>query len=223
MSRHGYSRDMHEVDWAEVFAQQQKRRPAIEAWLDALELAPGARMADFGCGPGLAVLLAARRVGPQGWVCGIDRSAGALAFLQQQYRQLAGQDPAGLGRVFTVQADAASAQLPGSVDAALVTNMLHHADDPQGVLANVSRWLVPGGTVVVAEFDPAAAGEFGPPLEERLAPDVLQRWAEAAGLQRVRSLPGGSEQYAFLLRKPHGRGNADSRPAGTGRSPGASP
>src|SRR4051812_444658 len=48
--------------------------PMTGAWLDAAGVGPGMRVADLGCGPGAAPRPAAPRVGPPGWVVGVDAS-----------------------------------------------------------------------------------------------------------------------------------------------------
>ncbi|MGY1786539.1 methyltransferase domain-containing protein [Geodermatophilus sp. SYSU D00698] len=53
--------------------------PATAAWLDSAGLAPGASAVDLGCGPGVAALAAAERVGPTGRVVGVDASDRHLA------------------------------------------------------------------------------------------------------------------------------------------------
>lgn len=52
--------------------------PRLAAIVDALPLAPGLRVVEFGCGPGAAAREVARRVGPTGFVLGVDRSAKAM-------------------------------------------------------------------------------------------------------------------------------------------------
>ena len=50
----------------------------LRAAVDALPLQPGMRVLEIGCGPGVAARAAAKRVGPGGFVLGIDRSAKAI-------------------------------------------------------------------------------------------------------------------------------------------------
>jgi SAM-dependent methyltransferase len=52
--------------------------PRLAAIVDALPLAPGLRVLEFGCGPGAAAREIARRVGPTGFVLGVDRSPKAV-------------------------------------------------------------------------------------------------------------------------------------------------
>jgi ubiquinone/menaquinone biosynthesis C-methylase UbiE len=53
--------------------------PRLAAVVDALPLTPGLRVIEIGCGPGAAAREVARRVGPDGHVLAVDRSARAIA------------------------------------------------------------------------------------------------------------------------------------------------
>jgi cyclopropane fatty-acyl-phospholipid synthase-like methyltransferase len=47
--------------------------------VEALEIAPGDRVLEFGCGPGVSVELVCARLGPGGFVAAVDRSSTAVA------------------------------------------------------------------------------------------------------------------------------------------------
>ncbi|WP_433008287.1 class I SAM-dependent methyltransferase [Kribbella sp. CA-294648] len=63
----------------------------LAAVVDALPLVPGLRVLEFGCGPGAAAREVARRVGPSGFVLGVDRSPKAIqqALAAEQLSNLA--------------------------------------------------------------------------------------------------------------------------------------
>jgi ubiquinone/menaquinone biosynthesis C-methylase UbiE len=148
-----YRRDTSHLTWAEVYERQEKRSALVTEWLDALVVQPGETVLDAGSGPGYVSLRTARRVGPTGLVYAVDRSAEALAYLDSLQRA---ED---ISWIVRVVADAAVDQLPTElVDAALVTMVLHHTDDPPAVVRNVVRGLRPGARVVVAEFHPDVPG-----------------------------------------------------------------
>jgi ubiquinone/menaquinone biosynthesis C-methylase UbiE len=191
-----YRKDMSHVTWDEVFARQERRADLIAAWLDALQIRPGARVLDIGSGPGYVSLLLADRVGPEGLVYAVDRSADALAYLERLQRERH------VPQIRRLVADAAALD-PAAMhpDAALVSVVLHHTDDPPGILASVARLLRAGALAVVAEFHPEGPCEVGPPREERLAPDQVRIWAEAAGFEVVSYTRQTPEHYMWLVRR----------------------
>jgi 16S rRNA C967 or C1407 C5-methylase (RsmB/RsmF family) len=78
-----YRKDLSHITWDEVFARQVRRAGLVEEWMGALQLQPGSRVLDIGAGPGYVSLVLADRVGPDGLVYAVDRSAEALAYLKR--------------------------------------------------------------------------------------------------------------------------------------------
>lgn len=192
-NRHPYRQDMSGVDWARMFQHQAQRLDQATEWLRAMNLRPGDRCIDMGCGPGFFSLLLAERVGPQGLVYAIDRLPEPLAYLEREQRA---RD---VPQIRRIQADGEKADVPdGPVDAALVAMMLHHAHDPGALLRNVARLLRRGGRAVVAEFHPDGTGEYGPPLPRRLAPGTIHTWCEAAGFTVLAEERQTPEHYVIV-------------------------
>jgi demethylmenaquinone methyltransferase/2-methoxy-6-polyprenyl-1,4-benzoquinol methylase len=87
---------------------------------------------------------------------------------------------------------------PGSVDAAVVTDALHHVPDAEQALASLAATVAPGGVVVVREFDPETIRGRGLALAERLvgmdstflSPATVQRTLRRAGLRAYEIQPG---------------------------------
>jgi ubiquinone/menaquinone biosynthesis C-methylase UbiE len=163
-----------------VYARQVSRAALIADWLNALRLKPGDRALEIGAGPGFVSFALADRVGPTGVVYALDRSAEALAHLERR------QMERGIGHIQRIVADAATLQ-PGGVQAgsALITMVLHHADDPAEILRNVVRFLPSGAPVVIGEFHPEGPCTSGPPRDHRLAPQKVQEWCKNVGLAVV--------------------------------------
>jgi ubiquinone/menaquinone biosynthesis C-methylase UbiE len=189
-----FRKDLSNLDWATVFERQAQRAVLVPVWLDALEVHAGSHVLDLGAGPGYVSVQAAQRVGSTGMVYAIDRSADALDFLAElQHMQ-------GIAQIRRIVADAATmAPLSDHIDAALVTMLLHHCEDPAALLRNVSRLLPVGARAVVAEFDPRGQCLVGPPRQERLEPDQVRAWCEAAGLQVLWDRRQPPEYYTLLV------------------------
>lgn len=196
MQEQAYRKDMSHLTWDEVYARQMQRADLVAEWMDALQLKPGDRVLDVGPGPGFVSFLLAERVGPAGLIYAVDPSAEAIAYLRRI------QTERGISNIKTFVGDAATLDLPGiEVDAALIAVVLHHADDPAGIMRNVARLLIPGGSALVAEFHPDGPGEQGPPRQHRLTSRQVQTWCEAAGLAVLDERRQTPEHYMLLARR----------------------
>ncbi len=111
-------------------------------------IGPGMRVLDVGCGRGDVALLAAKLIGAQGEVVGIDRDPGALAFARGRVHE------AGLTNVRFAAGDfAAMGPEHGVFDAAVGRRVLMYQADPVAALRSVIRVLRPGALVVFQEAD----------------------------------------------------------------------
>ena len=79
-----FRKDLTHLTWAEVYARQEKRAHLVDAWMNALCLKPGDRVLEVGAGPGYVSMILAERVGREGVVYAVDKSADALACLERR-------------------------------------------------------------------------------------------------------------------------------------------
>jgi len=160
----------HEQDPAVFEGTERFFRPGYTAslttqWVPALpgvadRLAAGGRVADVGCGHGVAAILLARAY-PQASVHGYDFHDRSI----QVARQRAGQ--AGLGgRIRFEPLDATSYPADG-FDLICLLDTLHDLGDPAAALAHARKALAPGGVVLVVE--PNAADSYEANLVSPLA------------------------------------------------------
>ncbi len=161
-----------------------------------LDLGPGRRTIDVGCGPGAFSSLFER-----GDYVGVDMNARYIAYAQKHCKGA------------FVAADAQHVGLPsGRFDQALIFGLLHHLSDEQvrGVLAECKRMLVPGGRILAIEDIPAVSrlnlighlihsvenGEHIRPTEE-----YRRLYTEQASIEREETLRSGiCDYYAAVLR-----------------------
>lgn len=155
--------------------------------LSQLELAPGVRVLDAGCGPAYFSVPIAQRVGPQGYVVGVDIQPKMLE------RARARAAAAGIGNLELVHAGLGDGKIPAeSFDRALLVTVLGEIPDRVAALREIWTALVPGGFLLVTEI-------MGDPHYQRQR--TVAALGEAAGF-RVAGTVGGFIAHSTRLDKP---------------------
>jgi SAM-dependent methyltransferase len=149
------------------------RRVLIDAGIVA-----GMRVLDIGCGGGDVTLLAARLVGTDGHVLGIDRSAEPLEAGRRRARGV------GCGNVEFAQADlSALSRAHGTFDAVIGRRVLMYQPDAVACLTRLADVLAPGGLIVLQEHDSTSMPICLPamPLHEQVNRWMWQTVAHEGG------------------------------------------
>ena len=129
-------------------------------------LAPGERVLDLGSGGGIDCFLAARQVGPDGYVIGVDMTPAMLATAEA--------NKAGLGVTNVEFRHGQIEALPvddATIDVVMSNCVINLAPDKLAVFREAYRVLRPGGRLAVSDI--VTEGEFSTELRADLA-----RWAE---------------------------------------------
>jgi len=138
-------------------------------------LAPGMRVLDVGCGPGEVVFLAAKLVGPEGTVIGVDVSPEAIELARQRTAAI------GLTNVHFVTQDLAGSELvlDEPVDALIGRLVLQYFADPAQVLRRLVPLVKPGGLVAFqeAEMKDGVYSEPVCPLYEEAVQRITQTFS----------------------------------------------
>lgn len=133
---------------------------------EALDVKPGERILDVGCGGGLTALEAAASAGPTGHVTGADISEGLLDMARSRAAQ------AGLSNVTFAKLDAQTDDIPGGpFDAAMSRLGVMFFADFVAAFANIRRHIKPGGRLAfVCLQDMTANPWFGGHIVAKYAP-----------------------------------------------------
>ena len=114
-------------------------------------LGPGMRVLDIGCGAGDVSLLAARLVGPTGYVLGVDHAPEAIAAARGRAER------AGVAHAAFHCGEIAAFAPDAPVDALVGRFVLMHQRDPAAVLRAAVRHVRPGGVVAFIESHMSAS------------------------------------------------------------------
>jgi len=130
--------------------------PATETMLDMAGVGAGSRVLDVAAGAGEQTLVAARRVGPSGYVLATDISANILEFAAEAARA------AGLKNVETRVMDGESLDelAADSFDAVISRVGLIYFPDQQKALTGMRRALKPRGRIAAIVYSTAENNRF---------------------------------------------------------------
>src|SRR5215471_9238705 len=196
MRAEAFGEDIGQQSW--LSAEEQDR---LIAWLD---LRPEHLLLDVACGSGGPTLRVAERIGCR--VHGIDLEAAAIRVAQAWVQKRGLTD-----RVTFAVADASRPLdfAPRSFDAIICIDAISHFPDRQAVLAEWSRLLKPGGSVVYT--DPLVV--TGPLSSREIAirsshgvvlfmpPMANEKALAGAGLSLVRTEDGTENLVKFAARR----------------------
>jgi SAM-dependent methyltransferase len=145
----GYVLARTEAEYQRLRMQARFWEPATRAVLEEAGVAPGMRCLDAGCGPGEAMRLIGRLVGPEGHVTGLDIDAALGAHMLAALRREEGP------RFDFVSADLMRGDpVPGApFDVVFARLLMIHMTDPVGAARNLAAQLRPGGKLILMDYD----------------------------------------------------------------------
>ena len=152
-----------------------------------LDLAPGMRVLDAGCGPGRLTVPLARAVGEGGEVVALDGQPTMLAKLERRLRA------EGITNVRPLRSGLGEGALQaGAFERVLLAMVVGEVRDREAAVRELYAALRPGGILSVTEI-------FGDPDYRR--PATVRREVEVAGF-RLLERHGGFPAYTLNFRKP---------------------
>jgi SAM-dependent methyltransferase len=161
---------------------------ATQAMFERLQIAPGRRVLEIGCGTGATTALVARQTGVS--IVAIDRSPRMLATAQRRHRQNGTQSPVDLVRVDL------NREFPftnATFDAVFAESVIALLDDVEAVANECSRVLIPGGKLAFNERI------WKPGVPQALVDEINAFSHRAFGIQSATRQPLDHAGWAALL------------------------
>ena len=162
----------------------------------AIGLKPGMTVADVGAGTGIYAPVFSRAVGGSGKVYAVDISKPLLAFIEKSMKE------AGITNVTTVLGSDKSINLPpNSLDVVFTSDVYHHFEYPDVILADIRRVLKDGGQFIVVDYD-HVPGVTTPSMLQHVRTDKKTVIAEVtqAGFKPPEEVTISGFKSSFFLR-----------------------
>ncbi len=157
--------------------------------LSAIGLGPGMVFVDIGCNEGYFALPAARMVGPEGTVFGVDISPEAIGYLASRARE------EGLTNM-VLQVGTAEETVAGRkcADFVFFGIDLHDFRDPVKAIRNAREMLKPSGRLIDLDWKDEPT-PFGPPPEIRFSIEKARSLIGLSGFRVLSETEAGPYHY----------------------------
>ena len=153
-ARDAYALARTPQEYERLRTQSRTWEPTTARLLDRLPLAAGSRCLDAGCGPGETMRLMAERVGPGGYVLGIDVDARLGAWAAVELQQ-AGHCQCDFSRTDVTACES----IPGEpFDLVYARLLLYHLPQRIAVLRRLWDAVAPGGHLLIQDYDVRTVG-----------------------------------------------------------------
>lgn len=167
--------------------------------VERLDIWPGMKVADFGCGAGHFSIEIAKRIGHDGLVCALDVQKEVLEALKSRAK-LEHLLNVSFGRV-DLEADKGSLLADNLVDMVLISNILFQVEKKDAVAREAFRVLKTQGKLVVIEWE-STESNLGPPKNLRLEKSAVRDIFLGVGFVFVNEVDTGGSHYGLIFKKP---------------------
>jgi ubiquinone/menaquinone biosynthesis C-methylase UbiE len=183
-------------EWVKTLdAADRVKAMKIDEVVAALEIRPGAIVADVGAGSGLLSGPLAIATGTKGVLYAVDIDEGLLAHIAGR---AADQK---IPTIRTVLGEFTDPKLPEKVDLAFMNDVLHHVADRATYLKSLASYLKPGGRIAIVDFVPSLSPHRTQP-ELTVSEEQTGAWLMAAGLKLAKKVTLFDDRFYIIYTKP---------------------
>lgn len=198
MTEKDYVLGTHDEEIARLGLQHTVWRERVQECWDRAGIDEGSRVIDVGAGPGYATLDLAHRVGPEGEVHAVERSARYVTHATAQCLAH------GFRHVHFHERDVLEPFPVSDLDASWCRWVACFVTDPAKLVANISASLKEGGVAVFHEYADYAAWRMAPrcAIQEEFVSEVMKSWRDNGGEPDIAlTLPTLLEQQGLKVRR----------------------
>jgi ubiquinone/menaquinone biosynthesis C-methylase UbiE len=167
----------------------------IDDVVAGMKLRPGEVVADLGAGSGPFVVPFARAVTAKGKVYAVDIDRGFFPLIERKAKD------AGVANVQTILGEFTDPGIPAAdVDVAFIHDVLHHIENRQAYLKNLSRYLKPAARIVVIDYHPAQSPHADQP-QLQVSEAQASAWLAEAGFKPAESIQLFADKWFVVYRR----------------------
>jgi ubiquinone/menaquinone biosynthesis C-methylase UbiE len=183
-------------EWVKTLdAPDRVKSMKIDEVVAALDVRPGAIVADVGAGSGLLSGPLAIATGTKGVLYAVDIDKGLLAHVAERAADQR------ITNIRTVLGEFTDPKLPEKVDLAFMNDVLHHIADRATYLRNLASYLKPGGRIAIVDFIPSLSPHRTQP-ELTVSEEQAAAWLMEAGLRLARKVTLFDDRFYIIYAKP---------------------
>lgn len=167
--------------------------------LSKAQIGDKTRVADLGCGAsGHFIFSASKLVGERGKVYAVDILKTILENINRRAKL------ENLNNIETIWSDleifGATKIESGSLDAAMLINTLYQSHKRAEIIREAVRMLKKDGVLLMVEWKNISS-PIGPPVEERVRPELMKAAAKKLGLNLEEEFGAGQYHYGLVFTK----------------------
>jgi ubiquinone/menaquinone biosynthesis C-methylase UbiE len=166
--------------------------------VEQFDLAPGMKVADFGCGAGYYAFAMAHKVGSSGQVFALDVHKELLLTLKREAIKT---------RLHNIEVVWCDLERPkgtklrdGAVERGVAADVLFQVDHKEAFVHEIARVMKVGGKILVIDWTDSFGG-IGPKKDVVVSAEKCRELFESAGFGFEREIDAGMHHYGLIFRK----------------------